>query len=72
MSELKPCPFCGGEAKVTKDRDCWGHGEFVLKVYVMCKSCHSQGKPIYDRDVWPENQMEVEAIEAWNRRADKE
>lgn len=34
MSELKPCPFCGGEAKVRV----WGDG---LGVTVECQLCYT-------------------------------
>lgn len=55
-SEIKPCPFCGGEAAV----ECSG-GAFAI----VCRSCgcrtatRTKGwKPSYE-----------EAAEAWNRRS---
>ena len=54
MSELKPCPFCGGEASIAKGHD----GE--LLPWVMCREC---GAETYCFD------SVAEAIEAWNRRA---
>lgn len=50
--ELKPCPFCGGEAEIKNDlgNDC---------VYISCKWCHCNSR-------LSENQEEV--IEAWNTR----
>ena len=60
-TELKPCPFCGGEAEeksqtasLFNTRNVW---------YIRCKSCHSTGEP-----KWHPKQ----AIEAWNRRAEDE
>lgn len=55
--ELKPFPFCGGEAKVF---------ETDLKTFrVICKKCPcSVGRYWYYK--------KREAIEAWNRRANNE
>ena len=52
MIELKPCPFCGGEAeiKTTASKVCaWGK----------CKFCGAEGAVSED---------ENSAKEAWNRR----
>lgn len=46
MSELKPCPFCGGEAKTWADR---------TDFYVACYKCHidmSSGKPAEAIEAW--------------------
>ena len=57
MSELKPCPFCGGEA------------EFLVYEYsvnsgtVECKSCATTSNLITDRE---------SAIKAWNTRANEQ
>ena len=66
MSELKPCPFCGGEAEIfTTTSDsiprkgrAWCH----------CISCHSSGEPFEDND--NNGQFVFKAIEAWNRRVE--
>lgn len=69
MSEikLKPCPFCGGEAKLSKftmresvkDQ----HGIFPGKEYPVCRVvCTSCGTRTAQWD------SEEEAIAAWNRR----
>lgn len=52
MAELKPCPFCGGEADV----------EWYVRIktgYCYCKSCKTR---------MPNKLSKEEAIEAWNRR----
>lgn len=64
MDELKPCPFCGGEAHTYayrfrdqgKERKLW---------VCQCKNCRLNYPPI---PVHCEH--ESEAIEAWNRRAE--
>ena len=55
MSEnLKPCPFCNGEAhtQYTRSNGRW---------YVVCGNCHASTTDYLDSD---------DAIKAWNRRAD--
>lgn len=37
MGELKPCPFCGGDGKITKLNHKGFKGEF--KVFVKCIRC---------------------------------
>lgn len=57
--ELKPCPFCGGEAEVIwwRNKDAW-----FAEYGVLCKQCKiiMEGQECYRK--------ESEAIEAWNRR----
>ena len=53
MAELKPCPFCGGEAKIAETEI----GGFELR----CKDCPCD----FGRFWFP---TEIEAVEAWNRR----
>lgn len=55
MMELKPCPFCGGEAELCDN------GYFVD---VSCK--HIQCRGFADTLRY---KCEEEAVEAWNRRA---
>ena len=62
MMELKPCPFCGGEAEVVPHKffsealkawkvDCYG---------IECKNCHTSGYQFWG--------TEEQAVKAWNRR----
>ena len=64
MNELKPCPFCGGEAKIMTHEsyvpESW---RSLVGVYgVVCTSCRAGGYQFWD--------TEEQAIAAWNRRAD--
>lgn len=57
MSELKPCPFCGGEAEMLTAESM--HGGNLYGVMCNCCACRTD---VFDN--------EAEAIEAWNTRAD--
>ena len=49
---LKPCPFCGGKARISYHDEKFGgqnyNGDKRIKyrVQVICNKCHSRGKPI--------------------------
>ena len=65
--ELKPCPFCGGEAKITTDRT---DGLFTGEVEIY----HGLGcvnEECIAHNIWPpDNDSEINEITtAWNRRA---
>jgi len=65
-TDLKPCPFCGGEAEIRErmDENIWDHSQVVWQS-VSCGNidCDLQG---YD---WPK-EAEPNAVERWNTRAD--
>ena len=62
-NELKPCPFCGGEAKLYNQKVVGGYDYS----YVQCKKCHIQ-TACYDISTdYCSSEM---ATEDWNRRAD--
>lgn len=61
MEELKPCPFCGGKANITR---CFG------RITILCQGCDAAmiGVPTYDKT---EDEHEVKRLtNDWNRRAD--
>lgn len=61
MQELKPCPFCGGQARIgyaINDYNRWG---------VSCQNC---GCSVEVEDWKGVDDTEENAIAAWNRRAD--
>jgi len=58
MTELLPCPFCGGEAEILTAESM--NGGYLFGI--MCNDCRSRGD-VYD--------TEAEAIEAWNTRAER-
>lgn len=64
--ELKPCPFCGGEAGFveSRERDLNKKRKIVTesnRIRVHCRSCYcSTGECFYEED----------AIMIWNKRAE--
>lgn len=59
MDELKPCPFCGGKAKIRSEK----YWQPNVRRNVICTNC-------FANTGW--YKTEDEAIEAWNRRAEHE
>lgn len=65
-SDLKPCPFCGGEAEADADGVSEGSHDWQ-EIRVACLSC---GARIEDeRCACCHPNRWAEAIAAWNRRA---
>ena len=60
MAELKPCPFCGGEARPVLYHNFAGT---YIRHYVRCQQCLATTDKYEKRDI---------AIEAWNRREEDE
>ena len=59
QNELKPCPFCGGEAKLRYS---------MPYNAVQCKKCKVFGKIIID--TYEQRDGAKEAITVWNRRVE--
>lgn len=68
MSELKPCPFCGGEAILCKSFSPDGNYLYDT-VHVMCTSCHCRTKD-FMTSIHYDNVYKV-AIDAWNMRVEQ-
>ena len=61
MIDLKPCPFCGGEARL-----------FVSDgVRALCAKCRASSKILVDSECYKTRAVE-KVIEAWNRRTNKD
>ena len=71
MDKLKPCPFCGGEAKTIVDYDTVGSGKFLMSAFVECTVCG-----IYQRIRFDASKKQFSdftdafdrAISLWNQR----
>lgn len=59
--QLKPCPFCGGEAQMGKLDVAKPYGDFQYGAGCVTFMCVGSARPIF--------QTEAEAFAAWNRRA---
>lgn len=61
MEELKPCPFCGGNARLLVNDG----------VRVICCKCYI-GTMIMKDVMWQESNAVETVIDAWNRRYNNE
>lgn len=70
--ELKPCPFCGGEAAILDaDYVSVGWNEGYRRAYVACNSCGASGRKIRVTNYYGEPEGTVrDAVDAWNRRTE--
>lgn len=55
MIKLKPCPRCGGKARVLKLDN-------VKKCCILCSECHNTSR-LYD--------FKIEAVKAWNEEYER-
>ena len=71
MTDLKPCPFCGGKAEFAR-KQVKTKGHWCDAVYVRCTNCDARSnRVLYSAKYHKKNESEyLEAQEAWNRRAD--
>lgn len=63
MTELKPCPFCGGKARFNEFE---ASGKYMCAVVCDTKGCRVN--VCNTLHVW---NTKEEAIEAWNRRTEQ-
>lgn len=85
MDKLKPCPFCGGKAFLSRrqmrfiGQNYIGQKKVQYGEQAICGTCHARG-PLYSRvTIFPSEEhqaafkwLEESASEAWNRRAGDE
>ena len=71
LTELKPCPFCGGEAFLEEGTRAFIHGKSTRVAYIRCRRCNARSNR-YDLAEFGKTSTSAEArklaVEAWNRR----
>jgi hypothetical protein len=65
MSELKPCPFCGGKAKIKASVT-------TLGAKARCDKCNVEMRKNYKGNKRIENILMELIAEDWNRRVNNE
>ena len=61
MVELKPCPFCGGEAYIDNNRyEVRNKTLLGITYFVRCSKCQVESFEYHSK---------ADAVKAWNRRA---
>ncbi len=82
MSELKPCPFCGGKGHISSreiryiGQNYFGAKKIKIGVQIICGRCKARGGLTTGEVIYASHQEQREgleplengAIEAWNRR----
>jgi Lar family restriction alleviation protein len=65
--ELKPCPFCGGEAKLLYGKP-WQQKQNMRSAFVQCRICRAKTVTFFQNayEAWQDTVKY--AVEAWNRR----
>jgi Lar family restriction alleviation protein len=62
--ELKPCPFCGQEARIAQST----FGDY----FVECRNCAARTRTVLCAQGSPKNIRRKLAIDAWNQRHNNE
>ena len=66
-SQLKPCPFCGGRARIEERQEPDGYCHYTVK-FVQCTECHSKTEERISDEYYGEYCGDKEIAELWNRR----
>lgn len=71
MTELKPCPFCGGEAKIMYGDNNLRQNRDFRMAFVCCRKCKAKTNISY----WLNSDKGIEnvnyVIKLWNRRIEE-
>ena len=64
---LKPCPFCGGRARIEEREKPDGYCHYTVK-FIQCTECHSKTEERICDGYYGEYCSDEEIVELWNRR----
>lgn len=65
--ELRPCPFCGGEAELCKSYGNDGQVHYDT-AYVRCTKCHAKTKTVITNGYYGVKTTARDVMNDWNRR----
>ena len=75
MTELKPCPFCGGKPYLETHHRAFINAKTTKVAFVRCRDCEARSNRFeletFGRTSYS-HEANLKAIEAWNRRATNE
>ena len=63
-TNLKPCPFCGGEGKIEYEDVDGYYQKYYSWVHVVCQKCYATIGRVYD----DRDRSKRYAIKTWNKR----
>lgn len=66
---LKPCPFCGGKARIYDATRPDGYCNYTVK-FVQCTQCHAKTEERTCDRYYGDYCTDEEITELWNRRAE--
>lgn len=67
MTDLKPCPFCGGEARIYKQMRSDPPCHYMVYLAI-CDMCGCRTKDYTCDGYYGETFEQKDVIESWNRR----
>lgn len=71
LYDLKPCPFCGGEAKLETSHRAFINAQTTKVAYVFCTNCNARSGRVALKDYGCTSYSEdanEEAVSRWNIR----
>ncbi len=73
MTELKPCPFCGGKVTIASYGNYWSIIASGNEPNVSCGCRLFMESELFDEnDIWAKQRAKEKLIEKWNTRKENE